>query len=137
MADRMPEGKYYVGDLCYVMSDKDWAEVCSLTFPYGEGPNRHKQVEGMFVLSSGATICIYGTAYGDGVYADQHGREYYVDSGTLGCVSTSVLDKALLKKSPKKGSHVLDMPVGFDASESDGRIQFGGVIIDTSCEDDS
>ena len=27
----MPAGKYYIGDLCYVMSDKEWEEFCSLT----------------------------------------------------------------------------------------------------------
>lgn len=28
----MPAGRYYVGDLCYVMDDV-WDEVCDLMFP--------------------------------------------------------------------------------------------------------
>ena len=27
----MPAGRYYIGDLCYVMSDEEWDEFCSLT----------------------------------------------------------------------------------------------------------
>ena len=26
----MPAGKYYVGDLCYVMTDAEWDEMCGL-----------------------------------------------------------------------------------------------------------
>ena len=27
----MPLGKYYIGDLCYVMSDEEWEQVCRIT----------------------------------------------------------------------------------------------------------
>lgn len=133
MSERMDEGKYYFGDLCYVFDDKDWEEVCSLTFPYSNGPNRNKRVDGRFVLSSGAVICIFGTAYGDGVYADKQDREYYVDSGTLGCVNTKHLKKSLLKKAPKKGSHVINVPCAFYCHEKDGVVTLGSsVVINTA-----
>jgi hypothetical protein len=137
MQERMDEGKYYVGDLCYVFDDKQWAEVCSLTFPFGNAsPNRNKQVNGRLVLKDGTVICIYGTAYGDGVYLDKRDREYYVDSGTLGCVNTKHLKKSLLKKAPKSGSQVIDMPVSFSCHERDGVITLGSVVINTSHQGD-
>ena len=39
----MEKGKYYIGDLCYVIKGDNWDEVCSLTYPY-TGKNVHKQV---------------------------------------------------------------------------------------------
>lgn len=132
----MPAGKYYVGDLCYVMTDEQWDEVCKLMFPYPDsGPNFNKAVHGFFRLNDGTEFCIYGTAYGDGVYVDGHGREYYVDSGTLGCVNTKRLKKSLIKKAPTSGSHVVEMRVDFQTAERDGQIRFGHVLIDTSSDD--
>ena len=29
----MEKGKYYIGDLCYVIKGDNWDEVCSLTYP--------------------------------------------------------------------------------------------------------
>lgn len=137
MSERMEEGKYYVGDLCYVFNDKQWQEVCKLTFPYPKsGPNRNKQVDGKFTLKDGTVFCIFGTAYGDGVYTDNKDNEYYVDSGTLGCVRTTFLDKTLLRKSPEKGSHLHDADFSFECEERDGVIRFGSVVIDTSGEGD-
>ena len=26
----MPAGKYYIGDLCYVMTDDEWREICAI-----------------------------------------------------------------------------------------------------------
>ena len=63
----MEKGKYYIGDLCYVIKGDNWDEVCSLTYPY-TGKNVHKQVEGEFFLEDGRQFCIFSTLYGDGVY---------------------------------------------------------------------
>ncbi len=43
----MPAGKYYVGDLCYVMHDV-WDEVCDLMFPHD-----NSGVYGKFKLKDG------------------------------------------------------------------------------------
>ena len=67
----MPAGRYYVGDLCYVMHDV-WDEVCDLVFPYdGRG------VYGKFKLKDGREFAVYSTAYGDGTYYDGMGRKYW------------------------------------------------------------
>ena len=69
-------GKTYIGDLCYVLSNNEWREVCNLIRTEGEG---------YMQLSNGRELFIFSTKYGDGSYFDQNGFEYYVDSGTLGC----------------------------------------------------
>ena len=60
----MPAGKYYIGDLCYVMSDAEWEEFCSITI------DGHNVIDGEFQLKDGRRFATYGTAFGDGVYSD-------------------------------------------------------------------
>ena len=55
----MRPGKYYVGDLCYVMDD-EWDDVCSLIIQGNEC------VDGEFTLPDGRRFASYGTMYGDG-----------------------------------------------------------------------
>ena len=76
----MQSGKYYVGDLCYVMSDADWNEVCELTIKGNEC------IDGEFTLKDGRRFAMYGTKFGDGEYRDQYGNSYCVDSGSIGCI---------------------------------------------------
>ena len=77
----MRPGTYYVGDLCYVMHPQ-WKEVCNLMFAV-DGPG---VLDGEFNLSNGVRFAISSTAYGDGTYQDQQGREYPVDAGLIGCI---------------------------------------------------
>jgi len=56
----MPAGKYYVGDLCYVMDSDEWSQVCSLIIQ-GE-----KLLDGEFELPDGRRFAIYSTHWGDG-----------------------------------------------------------------------
>ena len=78
----MPAGRYYVGDLCYVMHPQ-WREVCDLLFA---GRDDGGCNEGEFTLKNGVRFAIYNTAYGDGVYPDQKGNSYPVDAGCIGCI---------------------------------------------------
>jgi len=77
----MRPGTYLVGDLCYVMHPQ-WREVCNLMFAT-DGPG---VLDGEFNLANGVRFALHGTAYGDGVYQDQQGREYPVDAGLIGCI---------------------------------------------------
>lgn len=79
----MTAGEYYIGDLCYVMTDEEWDEVCALTI------KDNRCLEGEFTLSDGRQFAMYGTQYGDGTYNDQYFRKYNVDSGTIGCMLIS------------------------------------------------
>jgi hypothetical protein len=78
----MPAGKYYVGDLCYVMHPQ-WDEVCELLFA---GRKDGGCNEGEFTLKNGVKFAIYNTAWGDGQYPDQFGNAYPVDAGCIGCI---------------------------------------------------
>lgn len=133
MSERMPEGRYYVGDLCYVLTDAQWDELLKLMYPIRTGPNRNKCFEGRFVLKGGIEVAYHGTAYGDGIYEDNEGREYSVDSGTIGCVKASHLDRKTKAKVKKLGQ-IVDIPFPFVSESEDGQLKFGNVTIDTSGE---
>lgn len=77
----MRPGIYYVGDLCYVMHPQ-WDEVCNLMFATGN----NSVLDGEFNLSNGVRFTLHSTAYGDGTYQDQQGRDYPVDAGLIGCI---------------------------------------------------
>ena len=76
----MQAGKYYVGDLCYVLDDDEWDQVCARTI---QGKSF---ADGEFELDDGRKFAIYGTSWGDGGYQDYYGNEYSVDSGSIGCI---------------------------------------------------
>ena len=84
--DVMPAGRYYVGDLCYVIDDA-WSEVCDLMFA-GKGNN-----EGQFTLKDGRKFVIYGTRWGDGTYDSNVGTQHSVDAGVIGAILESECDK--------------------------------------------
>ena len=53
----MLAGQYYVGDLCYVMTDDEWDQLCSITI------KDHKCLEGEFNLPDGRRFAMYGTMH--------------------------------------------------------------------------
>ena len=118
----MPKGTYWVGDLCYVLHDDQWDEVCNWMF--SEDIDGHG---GEFTLSCGTKIAMYGTRWGDGTYSDTSGREYPVDSGSLGCVLAECVD-------PSTSGNVISFRDDFttEITGSDGEIvRFGHVRINT------
>lgn len=117
---------YWVGDLCYVMHDC-WAEVCAITFS-GSDP----QESGPMTLEDGREFVYFGTAHGDGVYGDQDGNTYPVDSGGIGAIRLSDIRDL---EPWIDGGHLHEFPKGAVMSESfysEGVIVIGGtVFIDT------
>ena len=120
----MKAGKYYVGDLCYVLGDR-WDEVCDLTI------KDHQCLEGEFELKDGTRFAMYGTAYGDGVYRDQNGNSYPVDSGAIGCVLVDSITPSELDESL---GNVFDFDDDFTTSADGGIIYIGEIEIDTEGE---
>lgn len=111
-------GTYHIGDLCYVL-DKEWSEVCNLII------DGDVVKEGLFTLADGREFVIFGTAYGDGVYEDQYGFEYPVDSGTIGAVLLDSLSGEVQGK-----NYVFDND--FECSRDGAMLRFGLVEIDTA-----
>ena len=119
----MPAGQYYVGDLCYVMSDAEWDEFCSITI------QGHRCLSGEFVMSDGRRFATYQTAYGDGEYRDQFGNRYGVDAGLIGCIR--IKDIRVEKYNMKDLGSIVEFKTDFVTSYQDGVIQFGHIMIDT------
>ena len=128
----MPAGKYYVGDLCYVMHD-EWDEFCDVTMK-NEG-TRVVCLDGEMKLADGRVFAQYRTAYGDGVYYDQHNREYGVDAGLIGCIKVDDIDLTN-PANDITGGQVIDFPAPFKTGSYDGTIFFGDVRIQTGYDDE-
>jgi hypothetical protein len=77
---RMMRGNYFVGDLCSILSENAWKELDVLS----HAKDNKYGTEGHFILSNGRVLVIFHLPNGDGVYPDQKGRNYFVNSGTIG-----------------------------------------------------
>jgi hypothetical protein len=84
----MVRGEYFVGDLCFVLSKNAWKELEVLS----HAKENKYGTEGKFTLSNGRVLVIFHLPHGDGVYTDQKGRTYSVDSGTIGLTLTEGLE---------------------------------------------
>lgn len=88
---RLPQGKYYIGDLCYVMADGHWDEFLELTALYDSKGKLLEYEEGFFEFK-GYSVGWHGTEYGDGFYTANmrgnvnDGEGCPVDSGTIGII---------------------------------------------------
>jgi hypothetical protein len=133
---KFKKGTYYVGDLCYVFTDKQWDEVCDITIDNGDC------LSGTFKLNEGCEFALYGTAYGDGEYPDGKGRTYPVDSGSIGCVEKNAkfIHSGKLEEAIRKGlGHLIEMDSEFTTGYNDEEqteIYFGDVVIMTGYDED-
>jgi len=119
----MKAGKYYIGDLCYVMHG-EWDEFCNLTI-VGD-----KVLDGEFNLADGRKFATFTTQWGDGTYQDQQGREYHVDAGLIGCIALENIDLTNPENSIT-GGQVVEFVQPFSTWSAGGEIRFGTVLIDT------
>jgi hypothetical protein len=130
----MQAGKYYVGDLCYVLDDDEWDQVCSIII------QGNKVIDGEFVLEDGREFAIYSTAYGDGEYNDYYGNSYSVDSGSIGCIKIEDIKNVKDKIDIKLLGATVDFEIDFvtgggrGTKDWDGIIQFGRIAIETDSE---
>jgi len=130
----MPAGKYYIGDLCYVMTDDEWKEICSITI------SGQKVIDGEFQLSDGRRFAAYSTAFGDGVYHDQYGHSYSVDAGLIGCIKLEDIKYVDNYDQFLDIGAIMEFDNSFATSGGrgdegwEGLIQFGHVMIETNPE---
>ena len=128
----MPAGRYYIGDLCYVMHP-EWDEACALFFP-----PRHegRGMEGEFTLKDGRRFASFGTAWGDGTYNSNIGTEHMVDSGSIGCVQVEDIRDNTYDDIESLGAIVEFMQPFEVRKVSLGLIKFGHVEIETDADYD-
>lgn len=117
----MPAGRYYVGDLCYVMHPQ-WDEFCSKTISGNEC------LDGEVVFDNGVKVTQFGTAYGDGVYEDQFENSYPVDAGLIGCIRFEDINDP---KAWLEGGNIIEFEEDFECAEDNGILYFGHIKIDT------
>jgi len=129
----MPAGKYYVGDLCYVMNDDEWSEVCDLFFPPTDTGFPGRGVDGEFTLKDGRRFASFGTAYGDGVYRSNISTDHCVDSGSIGCIRVEDI-RADKYDDIKSLGAIVEFDQPFEVLEDQGLLVFGHVQIETADE---
>jgi len=122
-------GEYYVGDLCKVLdqSGYDWSDIMSDT--NGLGIELEPSCYTRYLEYKGSKFFNSGTFEGNGVFSDQSGRTYTVNSACVGCFPLSVLPKGI----ETKGGHVVQFEEDFECGDCDleGNIQIGHLVINT------
>lgn len=126
----MEAGRYYVGDLCYVIKNELWSNVCMAFWDTGRDG-------GQFIVEGIGKFSMFSTMYGDGEYQGSEGV-YSVDSGTIGCIR---LDQEGLKqhideKEMRDLGNIVDFPGAFMTDCEDGVMVFGHITINTNDEED-
>jgi hypothetical protein len=121
----MQAGKYWVGDLCYVFSDKDWMDACKLFI------SGNDCLEGEFNLPDGRRFAIFNTAYGDGEYYDQNGHKYCVDAGCIGCTLVENISASKYNNIEDLGN-IVEFNETFEVLEDQGLIKIGHILIETN-----
>ena len=124
----MKAGKYYIGDLCYVMNER-WEDVCDLS------SDGNQIIDGEFTTKDGTRFALYRTAYGDGTYTDEAGNEYPVDAGCIGCVLVDDIDLSN-ESNDLTGGNVHTFDSDFFTGSENGVIRFGNVWINTEYEEE-
>jgi hypothetical protein len=128
----MPAGKYYVGDLCYVMHPQ-WEEFCYLTIRGDD------IVDGEITLGNGVKVASFCTYFGDGFYEDQHGGGYPVDAGLIGCIRVEDIDdrKVVIPEGDAiEFGQIIEFDEEFECSCDEGVIYIGHIRIDTKGPDE-
>lgn len=119
---KFPAGTYFVGDIGQVTSHETWTQfICRK-----DEPEFLRKYKGDTFRYKDIPVAMYSTFHGDGVFEDQDGREYAVDSGTVGCIPLTAVE------GDTGFGQVIDFPEQFTcAKRKDGTIRIGNVIINT------
>ena len=126
----MPAGKYYIGDLCYVMHD-EWSEFCDLTIK-GE-----QCLDGEFVLKDGRRFATLRTAYGDGTYRSSINTLHSVDAGLIGCIRVEdIRDNTYSPERIEQLGAIVEFAEPFEVEADYGLLKFGHVLIETAADEE-
>ena len=122
MSVKFKAGKYYIGDPCYVVKEhEDWMKLLEDTNYF---QNDNQTYKGFPIFAS-------GTAYGDGCYYDQEGREYGVDAGLIGIVPFEAIE------GDGRGGQIIEFQEDFHVGCSEDSVfTFGNIVIYTGNEDE-
>lgn len=92
----IPEGTYYVGDVCYAFTDQDrWMNTLEATC-YFSAEYEGEKWDGRPLKLDNGLVWAKSTAHGDGGYMGSDGFEYGVDTGLLGIISADIAQDSAL-----------------------------------------
>ena len=139
----LPTVSYFIGDLGCVLSDEEWDVACyrlTKEDPTSEDydPEFHLDPANYSIYkpNSGKPCYLFATKYGDGLYQDDAGRNYAVDSGTIGAIKPEFIsNQEEMKRLLDAGyAHIVDFPDDdLNIGCSDGVIYFDEFLtIDTN-----
>jgi hypothetical protein len=123
-----PPGKYYIGDLCYVLGDDVYDKVFGGQ-GYEMGLYTQTGTDNFFLVDS--------TAYGDGLYLGSDRREFAVDAGLIGITPASCMAKN------DGGGQIYTFTNPVECRFKNGRFSFTSsngsfyLMIDTTGDDDN
>lgn len=99
----LKEGKYWVGDPCYIFNDNAWTELCNQMFDSKKHEDfddrNHVRVVEVENENEKFTCYLFGTAHGDGSYPFRFNGKH---KDTLG------VDAGMLSVIPKKLTSIED-----------------------------
>ena len=113
-AEITSEKGFYVGDVCYQMTDEDY---------YADWSNDFEDFEGEHEIH-GYKFAIGGTKYGDGEYEDQHGHRYGVDAGNIGILPYELCESKDINEIVRYGRFVEAKKANFTAEDGGIEITF-------------
>jgi len=124
---RMPAGRYYLGDPCYSVPKDRWME-------WLEAADYENNREVLIAELDGHKILGLNTHHGDGVYEDQDGNIYGVDSGLIGLVPVEIAEN---RYGGRDGcGRIVEFSEMFKCHRSEtGVLKFGHIVINTDYED--
>lgn len=128
VAYTFPAGEYYVGDLGYVFGHDVWHEMCD---EFTTKSSSAGLPTGCYKIKRGDhDMYFYNSSVpGDGDYYDQDGREYPVDSSSIGCVNVDEIDMKLMKSySGGPVGYIIDFQDEFTCEEEDNEIMIGDEV---------
>ena len=110
----LPPGKYYIGDLGYVMDIEEWGEL-------------HTQ---RGIINN---LAIFTTTFGDGLYkTNVSSKMLSVDSGTIGCIQIDDIKEENRHETREGIIHTFTQK--FQCGMADDTIYFGSVRV-VQCDD--
>jgi hypothetical protein len=126
---KVPAGKYWLGDPCYVIESDDWSKVCEAFFADENQGKSVVQVD----LGNGNLVVLCNTAWGDGEFRSSKGHILPVDSGTIGLVSLAYDPEF---KSNFDLCSEVEFSVDTTVDNFGGIMYFGTIRVDTKGEDE-
>lgn len=132
-----PAGKYYIGDVCYALSDRVYQRQWGDAYRFTEGTHvlTYKGRQNTFTVNF--------TTYGDGLYMDSSKRmNFHVDSGTIGIVPMNLCSLRNIKDNKIFGGCFIESnsPVEFKSKNGIFIVSYNDnqerIIIDTNGDND-